>query len=230
MEVEAVAGVLHEAMLGSNVWFILCREVGGDVVEAGHEEGEEATGPPAQHEVDQEPEDPGVTAWHLGLLQHPANIETHDRHPGEHGHRGEISEISQTDAEIIGEDVLFVVDDEEEHAEKEGGQDVTEDDLPLEIVEVRDKDVDEGGETEEDNTEAAADGVHQPEDSAVFLQTILAAPRARVILDMFLVVEEVVVVMIILVTLHHHFHDLPVAGDSIIDTKVVFKSRLRVVE
>ena len=230
MEVEAVAGVLHEAMLGSNVWFILCREVGGDVVEAGHEEGEEATGPPAKHGVDQEPEDPGVTAWHLGLLQHPANIETHDRHPGEHGHRGEISEISQTEAEIIGEDVLFVVDDEEEHAEKEGGQDVTEDDLPLEIVEVRDKDVDEGGETEEDNTEAAADGVHQPEGPAVFLQTSLAF--SRVILDMLFVavVMMMVVMLVILVTLHHQLNHVPVAGDPIIDTKVVFKSRLRVVE
>ena len=126
--------------------------------------------------------------------------------------------------------MLFVVDDEEEHAEKEGGQDVTEDDLPLEIVEVRDKDVDEGGETEEDNTEAAADGVHQPEGSAVFLQTSLAF--SRVILDMFFVavVMMMVVMLVILVTLHHQLNHVPVAGDPIIDTKVVFKSRLRVVE
>ena len=168
MEIQTVAGPLYEAMLESNVWSILRRNH-SDVVHAGDEEGEEATAAPAQQGVGQEPQDLGVTSGNLGLLQHPANIETHDRHPGEHGHRAEVSEISQTDAEMIGGDTLFVVDHEEKQAEKEDGEDIAQYDLALEIVEVRNKYVDQGGETEEDNTEAAADGVDQPKGPAMFL-------------------------------------------------------------
>ena len=69
---------------------------------------------------------------------------------------------------------MFVVDDEEKEAEKEGGNDVTQDDFPLEIVEVRDGDVDDGGETEEENTDAAADGVDQSEGPAMFLEAIFS--------------------------------------------------------
>ena len=102
MEVETMAGALYEAMLLSYVGFKVSREVGSDLVQTGHQESKEATGAPGQHWVGQEPEDLGVAARHLGLLQHPANIETHDGHPGEHGHRAEVAEISQTDAERVG--------------------------------------------------------------------------------------------------------------------------------
>ena len=113
--------------------------------------------------------------------------------------------------------MLFVVDDEEEHAEKEDCEDVAEDYFPLEVVEVRHEDVDEGGESEEDSAEAAADGVGQSEGPAVFLQAGLGV--AAVILD-----------LLIMVTLHHNLHHLSVAGHPVIDTEVAFKSALRVVE
>ena len=44
-----MAGVLHEAMLQSDVWFELRWEVRRDVVQAGHQQGQEGTGAPAQH-------------------------------------------------------------------------------------------------------------------------------------------------------------------------------------
>ena len=67
MEIETVAGPLYEAMLESDVWFVLRRNH-SDVVHAGDEEGEEATAAPAQQGVGQEPQDIGVTPWNLGLL------------------------------------------------------------------------------------------------------------------------------------------------------------------
>lgn len=97
-----MAGVLHEAMLQSDVWFELRWEVRRDVVQAGHQQGQEGTGAPAQHWVGQEPHWIGVAAGYFGLLQHPANIETHDGHPGEHRDGAEVTEISQADAERIG--------------------------------------------------------------------------------------------------------------------------------
>ena len=116
--------------------------------------------------------------------------------------------------------MLFVVDDDEEPAEKEGGEDIAEDDFPLEIVEVRHEDVDEGGEAEEDSTEAAADGVGQSEGPAVLLEASLCVGGSG----------SVSLAVLITPALHHDLHDLPFAGDGVIQTKVVFKSRLRMVE
>ena len=114
---------------------------------------------------------------------------------------------------------MFVVDDEEKEAEKEGGNDVTQDDFPLEIVEVRDGDVDDGGETEEENTDAAADGVDQSEGPAMFLEAIFSLAAGILVLDMLRVTR--------VVTLYHHLHHLPLLIDSIIDTEVILKSSLR---
>ena len=108
---------------------------------------------------------------------------------------------------------MFVVDDEQKEAEKEGGEDVTEDDFPLEMVEVGQSDIDQGGQTEEENTDGATDGVDQPKGPAVFLEASFSLPA-----------------VLRWVTLHQNLQHLPLIIDSVIDTEVILKPSLQIVQ
>ena len=100
----------------------------------------------------------------LALVECPGEVQAHDGHPREHQEVGEVAEVSQghtagviiqghvhtNSAVIMGISGLFVEDDEVEEVDKDGGDNVGDDNLPVEGSILLDDDVHvEGGEETE---------------------------------------------------------------------------------
>ena len=57
-------------------------------------EGEEGAGAPTHQGVEQELQHCGAAPWDLSLSEGPAEVNTHDRHPAQHGQGEEVSRVS----------------------------------------------------------------------------------------------------------------------------------------
>ena len=99
-----------------------------------------------------------------GSVDGPGEVRAEDRHPAEHGHGEEVAEVAHSPAAHWVQQVGEV-----EHRQQEAGledvhEDIRGDQVAVEVVELREEDVDEESEEEEDDADDAQDGVDQEED------------------------------------------------------------------
>ena len=85
----------------------------------------------------------------------------------------------------------------------------------MKIVEVWYEEVHQGGDGEEEQADAAADAVYQTEGAAVSLDagSVFISQMSWLSLD-------------VLITLDNNLHQLPVCHHSVVNTEVIYKSRL----
>ena len=215
---DPMAGVLQEAFVSANVWFDRVWESDIAVhVRQEHPDGSQAAGAPSHDRVEQELPCLGVTAGNRRLLEHPAEVKTHDGHPEEHRHSGEISEVSQKDTEDIRK-VIRIVDDEEIHRETRAGEDVTEKNFTVEIVEFWHGQVNKASDDEKHNADTAADGVDKSEGPAVLVQARTGGEC------------DVLWLRCDVMTLHDYLLQFPLTCECVVNTEVVYKASVQLVE
>ena len=171
MEVQALGPVWEEALLLPHPGL-----GDGHVTQAGdldtarlqgvdqdQAEGEEEGEAPASQRVNDELDGGGAPAGDLGPQEGPAEIETHHRHPGDHGEGEEIPDIPEYFAMKRGQSVRAVIDENEVRRQEQDGDNIADHDLAVETVELGNRNIHEEGDDKEHAAGDATDGVDEAE-------------------------------------------------------------------
>ena len=114
---------------------------------------------PGKRWIDDKLEQSWAPSGYLGSDEGPAQVKTHDCHPGEHGDGEEVSTITSDLADKAMEIVRKVIDTENVDSRHNDGEHIADDNLPMKIIKFRYNDIHKEGDNQEDTADEAAESI-----------------------------------------------------------------------
>ena len=165
MKINSLSSIPKKAFAQPNLWQ---GQVAGLLHQRLHQhdnQGQHQAPAPCHARVDHVLEVGWAFSGHLCSDESPAEIKAHDGHPREHADGEEVADIAENLADEVWEKLGEVVDDEDVGGGEEDGGNVADDDLAMQVVELRDRAIDNESDKEEEAGDGATDGVDQAQDA-----------------------------------------------------------------
>ena len=164
MEEQFLSIILEKTFLFSNIWFgkegplimflILHNQISKDDPKCCG-----CTWSPGNSWINDKLDQSWSSPGNLGSHEGPAQVKTHNSHPGEHGYCEEVSAVANNFTSRMGNEVGKVVDKKNIRCEEKDGANIANDNLAMEIIQFRYKAVHKEGDNEEDAANEATKSI-----------------------------------------------------------------------